>query len=597
MSTSADDDVIVGPGPRQDTSTTSSADSDSLIGSTGIAGAPAVTSTTGPTGLLSRSWPSLADAAKLSPPPVDSPANLGRVAAAETARTGISTIDKILQPEEMVLAPLRAGVVAAQHWLGPKLGYAPWTPQQQADVLGTTPLDQGPVTAAVSDRLPPGPTNPYSVLPQTELQARIAALTSGVYGGAMLGPRGPGLGPILGGAGAVAGQEAASRVDPAYAPLTDFAVNAAVQTVPNMALPARTFGVDPPVARIAEQGRAQDVPFTAADIIPNTPYRTPTSVAGTTDALQGNLIRFLGGDPNNVGPDPNRITPAWLKQNRQDIGTNMDNFAANVTAQPQQTLPMLTTLKQIDGTIDTTPGLDASDRAAAHKQIAEIYKSVDPQTGRMQGADFQAITRTSAPLDDLRNDGNPNLARIGGRIYNAVSDGYQAAMTPDQAAAYANLRAQYRLNKTLEPVVADRQGRTFDADTMGDVANSFVKQTGDYGSPPVGSPLLDFQRQASVINEGATPQQPKGPLASVNITPQSLMAWGINPHVAGAVTGIQSALDTLGDVRGAYLRSDFKTRMLLQNILNPPSAKYRAGEGLLGASVGPSYGADIPSIR
>jgi hypothetical protein len=283
------------------------------------------------------------------------------------------------------------------------------------------------------------------------------------------------------------------------------------------------------------------------------------------------------GIPDDQG-DPNRITPDMIKTSKSDTGTAMDQFGANIVAGPVTNYRMLQQLKAIDDTIDSTAGMTDGDRSRLHNLYRNIRSQVSPQTYEMTGTQFQDLLRTNSPLDRESGNANGNVANIAQKFADATRQGFQAAMSPDDAAQYGDLRYRYRLASTLQDEVNDRQGRSLN---MGNVTNAFNAARQNFGE---GDPrLARFQREASVTNEAPTPQSQSRIAATLQPTPSAVTAWAVDPTTAAGGMGLATALATLKDLQGAYLRSNFNTQALLDRTLRQPTAAQRLGYGLLGA--------------
>ena len=113
------------------------------------------------------------------------------------------------------------------------------------------------------------------------------------------------------------------------------AINMLTQFGGNKVMGRPGANVDPSIVPIAQRGREQGIPFSAPDITPGTMFRSEPHVRATADALQGNIVRDLGGNPVTNNPaTENRITPDFMRQVRADTCQGLDNLTTNNSVNP-----------------------------------------------------------------------------------------------------------------------------------------------------------------------------------------------------------------------------------------------------------------------
>jgi hypothetical protein len=477
------------------------------------------------------------------------------------------------------MAPLRTAGAAAYDWLAPKVGLPKMTPEQRSDIIG----QQGPVaqiTASV-----PGP-NPMSTPPTTPIGQKLDMPIQSAIGAASLGPGGLIRRTALGAAGGAAGEAAASAVPSEYAPFVGMLTNALVQGGGSLPRPGAT--VDPTVANIAQTARAQGVPFTAADITPNSMFRTPASVRATSDAVQGNIISDLGGNPNTGDPvTTNRITPAFMKQVRTDTGNGLDAMTGSNDITLKQSYALLGKLAQADNDIDNVVGVTPADKVLMRQRVAEVRQAINRNTGTMAGTDYQSLVKSGSPLDNLQSNNNSDVAGIGRQVMDATRDAFQNSLSPDDAATYSNLRYRWRLMKTLEPLVSQQQGQSI---PMSDLAQQIYQQSQhfDLGNRSMaytgGGRLGDYMSQAQLIAGGPTPQS--GSMLSTLANPQAMTSAAISPH-PGIALAAQVAPRVVEGLLGPIVRSGPRTSGLIDSAINPSTRLQRALAALAAAGTNP----------
>jgi hypothetical protein len=544
-----------------------------------------------PPAILSRGWMSLADVGKQQPPPSETPIrDLARNAAAAVARGSTSALDAISNPSQLVLHPAMVAGAAGYDWLAPKLGLPQMTPGQRADLTGygAPPEQGGNAATAVQGIGQATGSNPYAVVPRTPLEARTAATIEGAIPGLALGgftPLGAARGLFLGGAGGLGGAEASQYVPDWLKPLTDLATNATIQGLGGAALPRPGAAIDPSTAKIAQTGRAQGVPFTAPDITPGSPFRTPTSVRATSDALQGNIIRDLGGNPDTGdAATTNRMTPGFLSKVRTDTGNGMDAITSNNDIGPMQSFKLLGQLQGIDKDVDNTLGLSPGDRSIIRQRLAEVRQGIDRNTGTMTGSNYQSLTKTGSPLDNLQSSSNSDAANLGRRTVDAMRDAFQGSLSPDDAANYSRLRYQWRLMNTVQPLVEEQRGQSL---PMGDLAQSILDQSRhfDLGNRSMaytgGGQLGDYMSQAQLIAGGPAPQGGTSIFRPLG-TPAGVMAATANPQTAIPALLAPGIFDK---AVGPYARSSSRTESLIDAAMNPTTRLQRALAALGAAGV------------
>lgn len=509
----------------------------------------------------------------IAPPPVPQPGTpgapggdqstwrgIGRNVGAGMAEGGGTGIDILTDPVgNLLMRPLGIAGAFAYDAAAPYLGLPRLSPEQRADITGANapPEQRGVGSMAVSQIGRAIGADPGTVAPQGTTEAAVRA---GAQGAVLGGALGGGVIPaIVGGAGAVGGNALAGTLPDWAAPMANLGVNALLQIGAGRIAGGGTSNIQPNDAATAILARQKyGVPIDATDVTPGSPYRSPGGVQGKMDAWQGALVRELGEDPNT--PDVlsrNRITNDVMTNTASRAGQVMDNVANRTTIGPMRTYAMLQQLQQVENSLPLTPGLDIP---AISRNIAAIKQQVDPTTGQMTGTAAQAFTRTGGLLDRLEGNSNTDVASVGGRLSNIVDNAFIESATPQDATDLTQAKYQWRLMKTLQPLVAKASGgnidpgafmtqalsasRRFDPSTGG-IAYTGGGNIGDLGRigmlikngpqttapPPVAQNLITMPGLRDVLNllEAGGRRYIAGPLAR--------SGWNANQQFNNALTG------------------------------------------------------------
>jgi hypothetical protein len=191
------------------------------------------------------------------------------------------------------------------------------------------------------------------------------------------------------------------------------------------------------------------------------------------------------------------------------------------------------------------------------------------------------MIKTNSPLWKLENNSNSEVANVGADIRDSLQAAFRKSASPEDQAALAKNDYQYRIMKTVAPLVAKsvdgnidpgqfmtqvaQASRRFDP-TLGGMAYTGGGNIGELarmGSlmnvKPSFAPKGDFAGKLLKVGEGVGGAMAAGHF----IDPSLLVAAGAVPAYLAANAG-----------RNAYLRSDFGRNALLQNALMPPPSPY-----------------------
>jgi hypothetical protein len=110
--------------------------------------------------------------------------------------------------------------------------------------------------------------------------------------------------------------------------------------------------------------------------------------------------------------------------------------------------------------------LSPEQRAAIEKQVGNVGQAFVKGGGRITGEGYQNMVQTNGPLDDLISRQDPTLHGFGMKIKDIVDGAFQRAAAPGDQEALQALRHQYRVMKTVQPLV-EQKGLTGDIDPNG----------------------------------------------------------------------------------------------------------------------------------
>ena len=110
--------------------------------------------------------------------------------------------------------------------------------------------------------------------------------------------------------------------------------------------------------------------------------------------------------------------------------------------------------------LDLTAGITSADKVAIRRNIDLVQNAAVNGNGTISGADYQALTKYNADIDRLASNSDPNLAAFGIQIKHVLDDGFQASASEADKAALTNLRYQWRLMKTVQPLAEKRRAPT-----------------------------------------------------------------------------------------------------------------------------------------
>jgi len=514
-----------------------------------------------------------------SQPPTTARGIAKNVGAATAVDYPSGLLDFITNPGANMLHPLVVLGGTAFDAAAHALGYGGMSPEQRADLYGLPqpgqtqlpPEQQQPGTRLMNfvDQALPG--QKASDLPASPTEAGVRRGVAGLETAATFGPGGA-LPLIAGTAGPVAAPVVAEQVPDWAKPGTELAVNAVPQIATGVSASRGRPTVDAADAATTQLARDKyNIPINATDITPGSQFRTPASRQASLDGLQGNIVTQLGENPNT--PDllsRNRITTGVMDNTATRVGQTFDDVASRTNINNVETNNAITKLAHIDGTLDLEAGLTDANKAAIRRNIDLVQNAAANGNGTISGANYQALTRNKGAIDRLASNADPNVAAIGMQIKSAIDDAFQGSASRADQAALTQARYQWRLMKTVQPLVERAQGANIDpGEFMTRAVAASRKLDGSTGGMAYtgGGTIGELARIGDLISRGPTPVSPSL-IGDIMHPPGGGVGYFMDPKLAGATHAAQ----VIGkQVAGPYLRSGFNTQQVINNALYRPS--------------------------
>lgn len=381
----------------------------------------------------------------------------------------------------------------------------------------------------------------------------------------------------LGGAvGEATGSPLAGLAASAAAPLVAAGAGAV-----GRALSGASGGASVPDAALGKLARDKyAIPITAPDMSDNSLYRIstnqlgklPFSGAGAADAAKREA--WQSAIAAEMGQPAKAFTPDVMNAAKSRIGQAFDDVAARTSIPPAQTATLAS---------DLAPIIPLAERNLGPQELIPLRKEIDHITGliaknngTLSGEAYQALTRSKAPLDLAESSANPNVAHYAGLIRDAVDDAFVRSASPADQAALTEAKYQYRIMRTIDPLVAgSRDGRISPDAFMQKVltaSRKFDSPTGGMAYTGGGN-IGELARIGKLMRE--PPQTGSADRALINFATLGLAGGGaatLNPVMAATVPAALAA----NRASGAYLRSGFLANRLIESSMNPPPVRPNA---------------------
>ncbi len=324
-----------------------------------------------------------------------------------------------------------------------------------------------------------------------------------------------------------------------------------------------------------------DIPITAPDLSNNSMYRigadqmSKLPFSGAAPAAAAKQAAWQGAIAREMGePGATSFTPAVMDQAKTRIGQAFDDVAARTSIPPAETAAMLTDMATILPKAAQNLGSQQLDPLTT--QLRNIADLVGKGNGTITGDAYQALTRSKAPLDLAERSADPNVAHYAGMIRDALDDAFVRSAAPADQAALTQAKYQYRIMRTIDPLVAGSRDGNITPDAFMQkvltASRKFDAPTGGMAYTGGGN-IGELARIGKLMR--AAPQTGTADRMIVNAATMGgagLTALAHNPLALAAVPA------TLAANRGlqSYLRSDFLTNRLIDSSMNPQAAPQNA---------------------
>lgn len=370
-------------------------------------------------------------------------------------------------------------------------------------------------------------------------------------------------------------------------PLAGLAVGAAVPLAAagagavGRALSGASGGASVPDAALGKLARDKyAIPITAPDMSDNSLYRIGTNqlgklpFSGAAPADAAKREAWQAAIATEMGQPAKAFTPDVMNATKVRLSQGYNNVAARTSITPQHAATLTSDLSQVIPLAERNLG--PQELIPLQKEIDHITGLIAKNNGTLPGEAYQAITRTKAPLDLAESSSNSNVAHYAGKIRDALDDAFTKSASPSDKAALSQLNYQYRIMRTIDPLVAgSRDGRISPDAFMQKVltaSRKFDSPTGGMAYTGGGN-IGELARIGKLMRE--PPQTGSADRALINFATLGLAGGGaatLNPVMAATVPAALAA----NRASGAYLRSGFLANRLIESSMNPPPVRPNA---------------------
>lgn len=327
--------------------------------------------------------------------------------------------------------------------------------QQDAPLLNTAGSTAGQVLGYGAQALLPGGALKGAGVAADTLGAVRIADALGDAGNALLIPKSLGTAAAVGGA-----QAALQPVATGDSRFLNTAVGAGAGVlgsgVPRIA-GALAAPVSDATQALAQKAKALGIDVTPAQLSDSTFVKTLRSVVGK--------FPFSGSDANKVSqagqynsaiakvlgetldPENPVFTSQVMANAKARIGDMFDRAASHGVPVDAQFGRTLTGIRD-----EASQVLTPEQMAPLQKQISNIFDKVGDNS-QISGQSYQALTSHGSPLSRALSGTDPNVKYYVGQIKGALDDAMQRNGNPIQQAILSQARPQYKVLKTIEPLV------------------------------------------------------------------------------------------------------------------------------------------------
>jgi hypothetical protein len=329
-------------------------------------------------------------------------------------------------------------------------------------------------------------------------------------------------------------------------------------------------------AQLAERARAMGIPVNTGQMSESPGVRftssalnkLPFSGAGAdTAAIQAGVNRNVA---KTIGEDAEKLTPKVMNTARLRIGGYFDTVANSTDLNADAAL-----MTDIHAALNEA-GLVISkgEYEPLIHNVQNILDKVDRNTGKISGAQYQALTKTNSPLDKLTDSENSNVSFYANKIKSALDEALSRSAPPEMQDLLTTAKRQWASLKTIQPLVAKAP--------TGDISSSLLagavnRQTGNGMAFGRGGDLGEIAR----IGQKFLKEPPSSGTAERSLVYNALSggagAGGVasylaNPdvfHNPALLTGLATGVGVagLGRGMGSALRSNWMANQLLNRSL------------------------------
>jgi hypothetical protein len=281
----------------------------------------------------------------------------------------------------------------------------------------------------------------------------------------------------------------------------------------------------------------------------------------------------------------NGITHAVMKSAADRIGPGMGAIADRTTIAGGA--PLRGDLTDLAMEIPKY-GLTEQQLVPVRQQLRNVLTAFDEGRGQITGKVYQNLVQTNGPLDSVINSTDPTVHAFGMKIKNVLDNAFQRSAAPGDQEALRQLRYQYRVMKTVQPLV-EQKGLTGDVEPNG-LLQRVRSQSAKFDSSTGGLAYTGGGKLGDLAYGGQIffGKQPDSGTAARNMIMGGVMGGGIASAFANpmAPAGIGAAL-LANNLAQRGIRSPFVGANMIENSLRPPgpwvqNATPYAVPGLLG---------------
>lgn len=294
-------------------------------------------------------------------------------------------------------------------------------------------------------------------------------------------------------------------------------------------LPPKPASINPERLNLAQKAMARGIPITAGRI----------SESGMTKVAesQGGRLPFSGAPAHE-----NEIQKAWNRNVAQTFGENADRVTREVMNRAKTRIggdinriedshnvaysdAVVQKLADIETRAQSS--LTAEEFSPVRRLLEGTMRNLMPGD-QIAGATYGSLFRKGSPLDAAAASKNANISHYASEIMDALRDGLQQSLSPEEAAAYRTARFQYKNMMTVRPLVTKATG--------GDISPALLRGRVDVQFPnaafETGTNPLDELAQ---IGQAFLKEPPSSFTTERSVVQRTLEAAG--RHAGGIFTG------------------------------------------------------------